>query len=92
MAKKTKTNKTQSDPAAESGQMARAIFNKVRQIKESNPAISRSVNQSEVEIKKHLMKIRVQIDKLDLHDRDLASIMVLNGLQKTAEEILANDA
>ena len=68
--------------------MALSIFDKVREIKRGNPAIARNIDSQEGEIRLRLEEIRKQIGKLDQHDRDLVTILVINGLHRTADEVL----
>lgn len=68
--------------------MAVSIFEKVRSIKHHNPAIARSIDRYEAEIRERLESIRRLIGKLDRRDRDLVTVLVINGLHRTAEEVL----
>jgi len=68
--------------------MAVSIFERVREIKRGNPAIARSIDRLETEIRQRLEEIRKQISRLDKKDRDLVTILVINGLHRTADEVL----
>lgn len=68
--------------------MAQDIFGRIKEIKSSHPKISRRVDDQEQMIRKNLFKIRKEIDKLPPRERELVTVMVINGLQRTAEEIL----
>jgi hypothetical protein len=68
--------------------MAMAIFDKVRTIKTDHPEIAKTIDGLEKQIKDHMTEIRAQIDRLDEHDRDLVTILVINGLHRAADEIL----
>lgn len=70
--------------------MAASIFEKVREIKAQRPDVARRIDRLEREIRERLTAIRREIDRLDRHDRDLVTIMVINGLQRTAEEVLVD--
>lgn len=68
--------------------MAASIFDQVREVKSSNPAVARRIDRIEREIRDRIRSIRTEIGRLDVRDRDLVTIMVINGLQRTAEEEL----
>lgn len=72
----------------EVGSMAISIFNKVRDIKKTHPEVSRKIDRLEKEIRERLVQIKGEISKLDGHDRDLVKILVINGLHRTADEVL----
>lgn len=72
----------------EIGRMAISIFDKVREIKQANPDISRRIDNIEIEIRERLEKIRDEIVKLDKQDRDLVTILVINGIHRSTEEVL----
>lgn len=68
--------------------MAVSIFQKVRDVKRGNPTVSRRIDGLEREIRERLQSIKREIARLDKKDRDLVTILVINGLQRTAEEVL----
>lgn len=70
--------------------MAISIFSKVRDIKKTNPDVSRKIDRLEKEIRDRLVQIKGEISKLDGHDRDLVTILVINGLHRTADEVLVD--
>ena len=72
----------------EIGSIAISIFNKVRDIKKTNPDVSGKIDKLEKEIRERLVQIKGEINKLDRHDRDLVKILVINGLHRTADEVL----
>jgi hypothetical protein len=74
----------------EIGQMALSIFGKVRDIKRANPAISRKIDRMEAEIRERLEIIRGEIARLDKRDRDLVTILVINGIHRSTEEVLVH--
>jgi len=76
--------------ASDISQMAISIFEKVRSIKRHNPAIARTIDRLEAEIRDRLETIRKLIGKLDRRDRDLVTILVINGLHRTADEVLVD--
>ncbi len=69
--------------------MALSIFDKVREIKKKYTAQSRHIDRFEREIRERLESIRTQVNKIaDKRDRDLVTILVINGLHRTADEVL----
>jgi hypothetical protein len=68
--------------------MARSIFEKVRLIKRTHPQIARQIDTRELEIRQCLQEIRREIDKLDDPDRELVKVLVINGIYRSAEEVL----
>ena len=68
--------------------LAVSLFDKVRSIKNSNPAVARNIDRLEREIRDRLESIQAQIAKLNKHDRELVTVLVINGLHRTADEIL----
>lgn len=75
-------------PVEDVSQIASSIFDRVREIKRRNPAISRQIDRLEAEIHQRLAEIRRQIVRLDRRDRDLVTVMVIHGLQRRSEEVL----
>ncbi len=71
--------------------MAVSIFRKVRNIKKDNPEISAEIDQLELDIREKIVEIKDQIDKLDERDRELVTVLVVNGLHRTAEEVLIGE-
>ena len=71
--------------------MAVSIFDKVRQIKSVNPGVSRRIDNMEKEIRERLEKIHKEIMKLDKRDQDLVTILVINGIHRSTEEVLVHD-
>ena len=69
-------------------QMAVSIFEKVREIKRSNRNVARRIDRLELEIRNRLEKIRNEINRLDKHDQDLVTILVINGVHRSTEEVL----
>ena len=72
----------------EVGSLAISIFSKVRDIKKSHPEVSKKIDRLEKEIRERLVDIKGEISKLESHDRDLVKILVINGLHRTADEVL----
>ncbi|HEY3227468.1 MAG TPA: hypothetical protein VGK61_10800 [Planctomycetota bacterium] len=68
--------------------LAVSLFDKVRSIKSSHPSVARQIDRLEREIRERLESVRVQIAKLNRHDRELVTVLVINGLHRTADEIL----
>ena len=88
---RTKTKRRGGDPGNDISDMALSIFDKVREIKRGNPTIANKIDKQEREIRLLLEEIRKQIKKLDQHDRDLVTILVINGLHRTADEVLIDN-
>ena len=82
------------DPTQKSGgeiaKMALAIFDKVKDIKTDNPDVAKAIDDLEKEIKERLQGIRDQIERLDKTDRDLVTILVINGIHRSTDEILVD--
>ncbi len=70
--------------------MALSIFQRVSGIKHSNPETARKIDRAEKEIRDRLVEIKKQIDLLDKKDRDLVTILVINGIHRTADEVLVD--
>ncbi len=68
--------------------LAVSLFDKVRTIKGKHPGIARQIDRLEREVRDRLEGIRAQIAKLNRHDRELVTVLVINGLHRTAEEVL----
>lgn len=86
--KPVETNHGHKDIDTEVTQLANAMFGKIKAIKQSHPEISRNVDRMEREIRERIHTIKDNIDKLSKEDRDLVTILIINGLQRTAEEVL----
>jgi CHASE3 domain sensor protein len=69
-------------------QMALSLFEKVREIKKANPVIAKNIDTLEKEIRERLVAIKREIDKLDKRDKELVTVLVINGLHRTADEVL----
>lgn len=70
--------------------MAVSIFEKVKQIKGAHPEIARRIDKLEIEIRERIVEIKKQIDRLEGKDKDLVTILVINGIHRTAEEVLVD--
>ena len=68
--------------------LAVSLFDKVKAIKSSNPAVAKQIDRLESEIRERLDSIREQIAKLNRQDRELVTVLVINGLHRTADEVL----
>lgn len=68
--------------------MATSLFDRIRQIKREHRPISRNIDRYEREIRLRLESIKREINHLDKHDQDLVTILVINGLHRTADEVL----
>jgi hypothetical protein len=70
--------------------MALSIFQRVSDIKRSHPEAARKIDRAEKEIRDRLVEIKKQIDVLDKKDRDLVTILVINGIHRTTDEVLVD--
>jgi hypothetical protein len=68
--------------------LAVSLFDKVKAIKSTHPGVARQIDRLEAEIRERLDSIREQIAKLNRHDRELVTVLVINGLHRTADEVL----
>ena len=68
--------------------LAVSLFDKVKAIKISNPSVAKQIDRLEREVRERLELIRDQIAKLSPHDRELVTVLVINGLHRTADEVL----
>ncbi len=68
--------------------MVLSIFDKVREIKRVKPDIARKIDRCEKEIRDLMVEIRKQIDLLDKKDKELVAALVINGIHRTADEVL----
>ena len=68
--------------------LAVSLFDKVKTIKSTHPGVARQIDRLEAEIRERLDSIREQIAKLNRHDRELVTVLVINGLHRTADEVL----
>ncbi|MCG3182276.1 MAG: hypothetical protein ICCCNLDF_00338 [Planctomycetes bacterium] len=88
-AKSTKTdNKPDSPPTPG---MVTKLFDRVRIIKRNHPELSRRVDAMEAEIRDRLMSIRDCIDEFPPMERELITVLVINGVHKMCDEILIDD-
>ncbi|MBX3461525.1 MAG: hypothetical protein KF696_16390 [Planctomycetes bacterium] len=71
--------------------MVTRIFDRVRQIKRSHPELSRRVDALELEIRDRLMSIKDTIDEFPQMERELITVLVINGVHKMCDEILIDD-
>lgn len=85
---RTETTRSTARTSGDITQMAVSIFERVREIKHGHPAIAKAIDLLEAEIRERLVQIRRQIGKLERQDRDLVTILVINGLHRTADEVL----
>lgn len=79
-----------SDREIDISRMAVSIFEKVKDIKKHNPDVARTIDRLEAEIRERLVEIHKQIGRLDRRDRDLVTVLVINGLHRTADEVLVD--
>ncbi len=69
---------------------AKAFFERVRDIKASHPDLARDIDACEKSIRERLMEIRDHIHLLPgKQEKDLVTFLVIQGVTKMAEEVLA---
>lgn len=86
-----KTVRTSEAPDLSMKEMALSIFDRVRRIKERDTASSRRIDALEKEIRDRMVEIRKLIDGIEApEDRELVSVLVINGIKRTADEVLVD--
>ncbi|CAG1770517.1 hypothetical protein BAC2_01104 [uncultured bacterium] len=65
-----------------------AMFDRVRLIKRKHPDISRRIDGLENEIREKLMAIKDAIDEFPNMEKELVTVLVINGIHKMCDEIL----
>lgn len=65
-----------------------AMFDRVRLIKRKHPDISRRIDGLENEIREKLMSIKDAIDEFPSMEKELVTVLVINGIHKMCDEIL----
>ena len=73
---------------ADISHLAVSLFDKVRAIKANHQGVAKQIDRLEREIRERLESIRGQISKLNRQDRELVTVLVINGLHRTADEVL----
>jgi len=68
--------------------LASSLYEKVRDIKATHPTAARRIDALEREIRDRLQEIRRQILKFPKTDQDLVKVLVINGLYRTADEVI----
>ncbi len=64
-----------------------SIFDKVKVIKQQNPEISKSIDKLEKEIREKMYEIKNYIKQLNKEDQDLVTVLVIQGIHRTADEV-----
>jgi hypothetical protein len=65
-----------------------AMFDRVLLIKRKHPDISRRIDGLENEIREKLMSIKDAIDEFPSMEKELVTVLVINGIHKMCDEIL----
>ncbi|GIK54088.1 hypothetical protein EDM80_14055 [bacterium] len=65
-----------------------AMFDRVRLIKRKHPDTSRRIDTHESEIREKLMQIKDAIDEFPAMEKELITVLVINGIHKMCDEIL----
>jgi len=76
------------DPTSDLTELAVSVFDTVKRIKSENGEVSRKIDRLEAEIRKKLVEIKDLVTKLDPKDQDLVTVLIVNGLHRTADEVL----
>jgi hypothetical protein len=71
--------------------MVTRIFDRVRMIKLKQPESARKIDAQEARIRDCLMAIKDSLDEFPAADRELITVLVINGVHKMADEILIDD-
>ena len=71
--------------------MVTKLFDRVRIIKHHHPDLSRRIDVLETEIRDRLMSIKDTIDEFPPLERELITVLVINGIHKMCDEILIDD-
>jgi hypothetical protein len=80
----TRKHRPDGDPAS----AAASMFEQVRRIKSENPEVSRKIDRLEAEIRKKMVEIKGLVARMDPKDRDLVTVLIINGIHRTADEVL----
>lgn len=90
MGSKSNTDKQKQEPGPTPG-MVTKLFDRVRVIKHQHPELSRRIDGLEAEIRDRLMNIKDTIDEFPNMERELITVLVINGVHKMCDEILIDD-
>ncbi|MBZ0136624.1 MAG: hypothetical protein K8I27_09650 [Planctomycetes bacterium] len=90
MGSKSKADKQKHEPAPTPG-MVTKLFDRVRVIKQQHPELSRRIDGLEAEIRDRLMNIKDTIDEFPNMERELITVLVINGVHRMCDEILIDD-
>jgi hypothetical protein len=71
--------------------MVTKLFDRVRIIKHQHPELSRRIDGLETEIRDRLMSIKDTIDEFPPVERELITVLVINGIHRMSDEILIDD-
>ncbi|MCC6575266.1 MAG: hypothetical protein IT462_15925 [Planctomycetes bacterium] len=82
-----KRSKSETDSGIKPG-IVTQVFDRVRTIKLRHPELSRRVDGLESEIRDKLMSIKDSIDEFPKVEKELITVLVINGVHKMCDEIL----
>lgn len=71
--------------------MVTRIFDRVRMIKLKHPEQARLVDSQEGKIRDSLMAIKDALDEFPSDERELITVLVINGVHKMCDEILIDE-
>ncbi|MCB9895303.1 MAG: hypothetical protein H6839_12700 [Planctomycetes bacterium] len=72
--------------------MVTKLFDRVRIIKHHHPELSRKIDGHEATIRDRLMNIKDAIDEFPPMERELITVLVINGIHKMCDEILIEES
>ncbi|MCA8918332.1 MAG: hypothetical protein KDB32_04585 [Planctomycetes bacterium] len=91
MSTKSKKDKAKQ-PSVPTPGMVTQLFDRVRLIKRNHPDESRKIDALETEIRDRLMKIKDTVDEFPHLERELITVLVINGVHRMCDEILIDEA
>ena len=90
MASKSSKDK-QKEAVSPTPGMVTKLFDRVRIIKHHHPELSRKIDGLESDIRDRLMTIKDAIDEFPPMERELITVLVINGVHKMCDEILIDE-
>lgn len=91
MSTKSKKGKQKHEAGPTPG-MVTELFDRVRMIKRHHPDLSRKIDGLETEIRDRLMKIKDAVDEFPHMERELITVLVINGVHRMCDEILIDES
>ncbi len=75
-------------PDKDLSEAAASVFEKVKRIKAENPEVSRKIDRLEADIRKKIVDIKALVGQMAPGDRDFVTVLIVNGIHRTADEVL----